>query len=120
MRLHGLAVQTPQDLIATKFLGTPKPVHVAPVYGLDQYTLEGWGKRQLLWPMEPSPRLFIDCAYGDDPNDLSGGNPYACTTTSYTRWHLKVVHTHQRALIPEWRTVHAKVHAFVESLLVAR
>lgn len=113
--LRGVTTQTVQDIFAGYFLGTPKPVHLTPVYGLDQYLWQGWGKRQVLLPVESAPRFVMECAYGDD---LDGENPFACQSTSYTDGGLKLVYSHRRALIPDSLTVHSKVHARIESLVI--
>ena len=115
--LHGITSQTVHDIWSSSFLSISKPVHLTPIYGLEQYMQDSWGQRQFLLPLEPVPRVAIDCAYSlgsGKPEDLTLG----CAGTSYTDWHLKLHYAYRRILLSEWRTVHAKVHTFIESLVV--
>ena len=117
--LYGVSGQTTRDFLPSELSYANELKRMAPIFGLDQYLWDGWGKRQLLVPIETSPRLVMDCTRNDSPNDLSGDNPYACISTSFTSWGLKVTYSHQRALIPEWQEVHRKVQSFIASLVVS-
>lgn len=112
-------------------LGEPKIVQQQSIYGLKSY-IRVWGGQEgvsddkllrqlILLPSEEKPRVIIDCYLGPGQKELitqfvEGDG--SCTATSSTTWQLLIKTRHAGVLVPEWPIVHAKVHAFIESLVV--
>lgn len=96
-------------------LGTPKPIHLEPLYGLDQYMKDTWGKSQFLVRTNVDPQIFIRCAYSGLPADET---QFGCTTDTHTTWKLDVSYRHKRVLLPHWNDVQTRVIRLVESFVV--
>jgi hypothetical protein len=116
VELHGVTLQTVNDIFETHFLGTPKPVHMAPIYGLDQFVRHTWGQWQMLLPLEVAPRVILDCAYS---GSLKDETRLKCSATTFTNWNFKVIYQHERILLAEWQNLHAKVTGLIESFVVS-
>lgn len=102
--------------LAAYFLGTPKPSRMPGLfYGLEQYVSEPAQYFQYSIPFEPSPRVFIRCAFS---NELNSERIQGCQTTSYTSWGLLMQTHHKRMLTPLWVDIHDKVQELVQSFVV--
>jgi hypothetical protein len=114
--LQGISWKSARETFDLQLHLSQKPMHLEPLYGLDQYqyliiTLQ----RRLLGSFELNTNVVFDCTYSSDPilNELA-----MCAATHYTDWHLMVEYWHQRSLLPEWRKLDTKVHALIESFVV--
>jgi hypothetical protein len=126
--LRGRALHRVRDVYRSAFLPPPKAILMSPIYGLEQHVkatmppeevkdipVEKRSFTQILLPLEPEPRVVMRCSYSADPKWTGIGT---CLSFSSNQWDLDVTYRFDRASLPEWRTVHAKVMTFVDSLEV--
>jgi hypothetical protein len=119
VNLHWIAPATMlDDVFNGRFQAVPDYKKIAPIYDSEQYIGVGWGKRQLLKPFDPKLRVFMECGISDKPVEPVVGNPLQCNVTTTNSWLLKITYTHSQSFLPDWKIVHAKVLATIDSFLV--
>ncbi|MEY3125289.1 MAG: hypothetical protein RLZZ573_1809 [Pseudomonadota bacterium] len=101
--------------LETAFLGTPKPVRLESLYGVDQYMEDGWGKNQLLVRSNADPQIFIRCAYSGLP---AHETRFGCRSDTNTTWKLHMSYSHKRVLLPHWEDVQTRVLHLTESFVI--
>lgn len=113
--------QTVKDLITLSSFGSkthtvPTTRAPEPVYGLVQYLSEPvphFG--QFLFPQEPSPRMYLSCAYRASNPDI---NNLGCSDRMFTEWGLSLELHHKLILLPHWSDIYDKVQGLIQSFVV--